>query len=276
MATSTTEAGKDMVRAHGSRIEALARLGYLGRAVVYFIIGGFALRAAVASGEPIGTEGAIRTVVGAQFGVVLLWALTASLAGFAIWRIVYGVMDPDRRGSGAKGWVIRIASILSAAIYAALALSTGRLALGLAASTGEKPHESLVKMAFEAGFGLWLTYAVAALLLVVGIVYAVRGFGASFDKYMVLPASTLPWLRWTCQAGLVARGLVFAVLAWLLYGGASSLSADATPGTEDALSAVLGWPYGHVLLALMGIGLVAFGVFGLAQARYRRIDVENA
>ena len=43
-----------------------------------------------------------------------------------------------------------------------------------------------------------------------------------------------------------------------------------TPGLETALDAMAGWPYGWLFLAATGIGLIAFGVYAFAEARYRR------
>jgi hypothetical protein len=39
------------------------------------------------------------------------------------------------------------------------------------------------------------------------------------------------------------------------------------------LAALLGQPFGPWLVALLGVGLAAYGAFSLAEARYRRVVV---
>ena len=44
------------------RFEWLARLGYAARGVVYLLVGWFAMMAAIGSGQPIDTKGALREI----------------------------------------------------------------------------------------------------------------------------------------------------------------------------------------------------------------------
>ena len=36
-----------------------------------------------------------------------------------------------------------------------------------------------------------------------------------------------------------------------------------------------GWSFGWLLLAIAGVGLIAFGIYGFAEAVYRRIEIEE-
>ena len=49
-----------------------------------------------------------------------------------------------------------------------------------------------------------------------------------------------------------------------------------TPGVEDALSFVQGLPFGGILLGAMGVGLMAFALYSILEAIWRRINVEDA
>jgi hypothetical protein len=42
-------------------------------------------------------------------------------------------------------------------------------------------------------------------------------------------------------------------------------------GVDGALRTLLQQPYGTVLALIASIALIAFGVYGLAEARYRRV-----
>ena len=47
--------------------------------------------------------------------------------------------------------------------------------------------------------------------------------------------------------------------------------AGAAKGLGGALRELAHQPYGHVVLGIVAAGLVAYGLFSLAQARYRRL-----
>ncbi|HET7408674.1 MAG TPA: DUF1206 domain-containing protein, partial [Paracoccaceae bacterium] len=131
----------------------------------------------------------------------------------------------------------------------------------------------LIGKAFDAGYGVWLTYAIAAIVVGVGAAHIYKGAKAGFERYMSIPARFRSWLRPTCRFGLIARGLTFLVIAFLMFRGASGYSGDETPGLERALDEISSWPYGWLLLSLTGLGLISFGVYAITEGIYRRIDV---
>jgi hypothetical protein len=80
--------------------------------------------------------------------------------------------------------------------------------------------------------------------------------------------------RWVTRAGQVgysARGVVFPIVGWGLLRAALSHNPGETRDTRDALIEIAGSGYGQVLLGLVAVGLLAFGLFMVASARYRAI-----
>jgi hypothetical protein len=75
--------------------------------------------------------------------------------------------------------------------------------------------------------------------------------------------------------GFAARGVVFLLIGGFLVLAALQSSSSEVRGLGGALEALQQQPYGWVLLALTAIGLFAFGLFGLVQARYRHIDAPD-
>jgi Domain of Unknown Function (DUF1206) len=89
-------------------IERLARVGYVAKALLYGTIGALAALAAFSSGgRTTDTRGAMGTLLGAPMGRALLAAIALGLLGYALWRLVEGALDPERRGSDVK--TLRIA-----------------------------------------------------------------------------------------------------------------------------------------------------------------------
>ena len=73
--------------------------------------------------------------------------------------------------------------------------------------------------------------------------------------------------------GIGARGVVFLVIGWFLVRAARQADASQASGVGDALRTVAAQPYGRWLLAVTGLGFIAYGLYEFANARYRRIAV---
>jgi hypothetical protein len=86
---------------HREALERGARLGYAAQGVVYLIVGGLAFLAATGrGGGTTDTRGALQSLLSQPFGRVLLALAALGLLGYALWRVMMGVRDPERGGSG--------------------------------------------------------------------------------------------------------------------------------------------------------------------------------
>ena len=73
------------------------------------------------------------------------------------------------------------------------------------------------------------------------------------------------------RVGTVARGIVFSVTGILVVAAAWTATAAKAGGIDQAFKTLLAQPYGTVLVAGLGLGLVVFGIYGLAEAAWRRV-----
>ena len=71
------------------------------------------------------------------------------------------------------------------------------------------------------------------------------------------------------RVGLVAKGVVYAVIAILAFRVASG-ARDLAPDKQGALQAIATRPLGGFLLALLALGLAGYALWRLAQAVYDR------
>ncbi|TFF22817.1 DUF1206 domain-containing protein [Jiella endophytica] len=256
-------------------LKSAARAGYAARGLVFLIVGYFSFRAAFASGEAMDTKDAIEVIAGSVFGTILLVAMVVALAAFSAWRLIQVLMDVDNHGTGAKGVFVRGGLLVSAFSYGALAFYAASLVIGLGSGGGEGGGGGAISAGYEAGFGIWLTYLIAAGMAGAAIAHFIKGAKAGFEKYMDIPEARRRILKPVCQFGLLARGVTFMVLAGLLATGAAEYSSGDTPGLDAALSEISGWSFGWLFLSLTGLGLIAFGVYCVAEAIYRRINMPD-
>jgi hypothetical protein len=74
-----------------------------------------------------------------------------------------------------------------------------------------------------------------------------------------------------CRVGIGARGVVFAVIGAFLTRAGFAHNADKAADTGEALTAIGQQPFGRWLLGAVAVGLIAYGVYEVVQARYRVI-----
>jgi hypothetical protein len=79
-----------------------------------------------------------------------------------------------------------------------------------------------------------------------------------------------PWVIGVSRFGIGARGLVFLAIAWLLGRAAGDHDPSRAGGIDDALQRLA--TLGRLPYAAIGAGLIAYGLYELLNARYRRIE----
>ncbi|KLK91977.1 membrane protein [Microvirga vignae] len=266
-----------MPRLSSNPVEVLARLGYGARGVVYGLVGCLALLAAIGSGgQTGGSRSALQTLLSQPLGQIWLVLIALGLFGFCIWRVVEALTDADHRGSDMKGWGVRIAHLISGAIYAGLGVSALRLALGRGSGGGEdQAAQDWTAWLMSKPFGLWLVGLIGLAVAATGLGFAWKAWRGDAAARLSLPADKRQWVISLGRMGFAARGVVFVIIGGFLILAALHGSSSEVHGLGGALQTLQQQPYGWVLLALTAIGLFAFGLFGLVQARYRHIDAPD-
>src|SRR6056297_2188263 len=181
MATPSPQQASQHVQraAHSDTVEKLARFGYAVKGVVYGLIGVLAIMAAFGSGgQTSGSRGVLDTIAGGPFGQVLLGLIAIGLFGYALWRFVQSIVDPDNKGTDAEGLVKRTGYFISGVIYAGLGIAAVRLLLGSGGGGGSNA-DSRTATLMEQPFGLWLVGLVGAITIGVGLYQLYKAYNAS-------------------------------------------------------------------------------------------------
>jgi hypothetical protein len=79
------------------------------------------------------------------------------------------------------------------------------------------------------------------------------------------------WAKRLGQFGIAARGVVFGVIGLFLMQAARQSDASEARGLGGALAALAAQPYGSWILGLVALGLIAYSLYSLVEAKYRRI-----
>lgn len=262
-----------------ARLTLLARLGFAARGVVYALVGWFAVDAAIRGGRPGDNQGAIASLADEPLGGVMLAVIAAGLLGYAIWRLLEAVFDPERLSQSAKGAARRAGYAVSGIAHLILAWSALRLAMGTGGDAGGRaPGDATARdwtaLLLEQPAGRVLVMAVAACILAAAVEQALKAWRGSFVDELGGGAALPEWVRSAGRLGYGARAVVFTLIAFFFAAAALHGNAGEAGGIGQALSMLQGQPGGKLLLGVVGLGLAAFGFYGFVEARFRRIKVE--
>ena len=256
-------------------IEQLARLGYASKAFIYATVGLLAGAAALNEGGTVtDTRGALRVILSHPFGNTVLFVLAVGLCGYSLWRVLDAVLDPDRRGTSAKGLGIRIGGAFRAIIYGALGVEAFRLARGLRATGGSDAKIRMWTATVMAWpLGEWLIGLIGLVTAGYGvseIVEAIREQEDDKRDLGSLRAGTRRLLNRISRFGVAARAVIIVALGILLVRAAVQHDPGQAEGIRGSMLEIVGRG-GRGALTFIALGLIAYAVDQALQARYRRI-----
>ena len=255
----------------------LARLGYAVKGIVYLVIGILAVQlAANRGGKATDQRGAIHIIYDQPFGRFLLIVVAIGLIAFALWSFIQAIFDTEGKGTKAKGIVARLG-------YAGVGVSYGLLAVGtiqLLTGTGNGGNSSTSSA--QNWTGVVLRYGIGvALIVIVGLgVIGVAGYlfyraySANFQQQLALQGVSRrlkQGLLFLGRLGYAALGVVFCIIGLFLVIAALQHNPNDAKGLDSALQVLLQQPFGPFLLAIVALGLIAYGAYSFVEARYRRI-----
>lgn len=263
---------QQLIYQRSSWIERLARFGYISKGVVYAIVGLLAAQAAFGSGgRTTDTQGALQVIVNQPFGQFLLALVAIGLIGYVIWRFVQAIKDPENKGTDAKGLAQRLGYAVNGLIYASLALSAVQIILGSDGGGNGNSTQDWTARLLSQPFGQWLVGIVGAFIIGLGFYEFYEAYSAKFRRklnFHDLDQRERNIVMGISRFGLFARGVVFCIIGWFLIQAATRFDASQAGGLDQALQTLAQQSYGPWLLGIVALGLVAYGIYQVIQARY--------
>ncbi len=256
-------------------VDGIARAGYVAKGIVYAAVGVLAGRVALGTGgKTTGTGGAVESIGAQPFGKVLLVLLALGLVGYALWKLVQGIMDPDDKGSDVGGLVRRAAYGGSALIYLGLAYSAGEELLGVEGQSTTLDQWTAYAMSYQPPLGQILVGLAGLGVISVGLYQFYAGVTARFrreiETYHMNEAAW--WALLAGRAGTAARAIVILLAGFFVVRAAWQSDPKETRGLGGALETLVRQPSGPYLLGVVAGGFILYGVFMLVVARYRDIE----
>ncbi len=256
-------------------VEAMVRLGFAARGLIYLVIGFLAI--GVANGgnsNQANQKGAISAINAQPFGHYLLIIVMVGLIGYAIWGLMKAFFDPLHVGSDAKGILQRIGFFISALTYGYLFFLVYGYVKGSGGSSGQSQQSVSGIMVHP--WGRILILAVGLILAIVGLIQIFMGFSRRFDKQFrpyALDRFQLLWVKRLGRFGTIARGVIYGIIGVLMVQAAVQANPSKAQGFNSAIQALAQQHNGQILLIIVALGLIAFGLYSMTGAiwfRFRR------
>ncbi|MFF0203933.1 DUF1206 domain-containing protein [Streptomyces sp. NPDC005017] len=262
--------------ARGDAVRVAARAGFVGRGVLYLLIGVLAVRIGLTGArEQADRGGALAEVASAPLGAVLLWALGAGLAGMSLWRLseaLFGAAGPKGDGKGK-----RLMAGVRFVFYGVTSFLVMSFAAGYRGSgAGETDRQSQDITGWLLGLpgGPWWTGAVSLAVLGAGLWIGVRAALRKYREHLTwsrLSHRQRRFMDVTGVAGGVGRGLVIAAVGFFGVKAALAFDPAEAKGMDNTIRSFAHTPAGPWLLIAVAAGLVLFGVFSFGQAAWRKV-----
>ena len=252
--------------------ELLSRAGFVARGLIYAIIGILALKLAFGHGGKLTDQkGALHTVANQPFGKVLLTLVAIGLGGYSLWRLVRAAIGRGPEGSD-KGFD-RVAAFASGIAYGVMCAFAVEILLGAGGGTGGNVKKSTAGvLGWPAG--TWIVGIAGVVLIGVALYQGYRGITKKFldeSKVEEMGPQMKKWISRLGTFGHLARMVVFGLIGVFVLKAAIDYTPSKAVGLDGALAKIVHHSYGPVLLGIVATGLIAFAVYSLSDARYRRI-----
>jgi hypothetical protein len=274
MSAATSHVRSSASRAADSKpLEYLARAGFVCYGVIHLLFAWVALQLAFGNSSQEGDQsGAMQKLAAQPAGKVLLIIVIVGMVALAIWQAFEAAVGES--GEQDKQAIAeRVISGIRAIVYLWLAWTGVKVVQGANASQAQGSKSKTSDLMAHTG-GRWLVGLIGLVVIGVGIGLFVYGITKKFQKHLNTQQMN-PTVRKTTRrlgmAGYGAKGVAYAIAGVLVVVAAVKYDPAKASGLDGALKTLASQSYGTWLLAVIAVGIAAFGIFCFSQARYRKV-----
>ncbi len=239
---------------------------------LYILIGWIAILVALGhSSHEADQQGALQLLAGQSYGLISLWLLGIGFAGYALWRLSEAAFGVTGDGNGAGP---RLKSLARAVIYGFFAYQSFKIISGAGGGSQAAKQEDLTASVMHHSGGQWLVGIAGLVIVIVGVILVLEGIRRKFLKYLQLSQlsprarTDRRMARRDRYRGARHRVRLAGVL---VIDAAVTYQPSKAGGIDKALLTLRSQPFGEFLLIIAALGLIIFGIYGLCEARWRRV-----
>ena len=250
-------------------VRMLARAGFVFIGLVHILIGVIALQLVQGRGGEADQSGAIGTLASKPGGGILLWAGAVACGALALWMLSEAFYGARSETESKKKVKEAATAVGKAVVFGFLAFTFAVFAAGGSKNSSQSASDFTAKL-MGAPAGVVFVIVVGLAIVAAGVFYAYRGVSRKFMEDLQDPGSARTAVEWLGTVGYAAKGVVLAAVGVLIVVAAATADPSKSSGLDGGLKALGSQPYGVFLLAAIAAGLICYGVYSMARARYGR------
>ncbi len=258
--------------AHSGALEWLTRAGFVGYGVTHLLLAWVAIEITLQRpADDADQSGALRVLASGTAGKLTVLLIAIGFAAMTLWQMLAAAVG-HREFSGGRRVFERVASVGRMLLYAYLGWTAWKVFKGSTAG-GDQQQQNVSDLLTRPN-GQAVVLVAGLVLALFGIALAVYGWQEQFQHHLrtgQMSPEVKKTTRWLGITGYVAKGVAYGVAGVLLVLAARSYDPAKARGLDAALRTLAAQPYGTLLLTVIAIGLAAFGLFCILQARYRKV-----
>jgi hypothetical protein len=259
--------------AHSDPFEWFARAGLAARGVVYVLMGWLAVKVATTGGgETANQQEVLKEIAQQDLGKVLLVLTAVGLAGYATWRLLRAALGHGPEDS--DGTFDRLGGLVSGIGYGLLCATAVGILIGAGGGDGGDEASQTTGGVLGWTGGVVLVFVFGAATIFEGLDQGYKAVSRKFlekSKTAEMSSTVKTWFTRIGVFGHLARMVVFVLIGYFLCRAALDYDAKEAVSLDGALSKLAQADYGPWLLGVVAFGLIGFGLYSLADARYRKV-----
>lgn len=266
--------------ATGDTAQLLARAGLVAKGITFGLVGVLAFGVAFGIGQKVEDRpGALQSLAETTLGRFLLGALAVGLGAYALWRFAQAALGEKLESGEDVNFFKRIGLVARGLLYAwffvmciSIFFNADEPVTG--GGSGSRNEDRATAMLLEQPLGRWLVAAVGLGIIGGGMFNLYRGLTQKFRKDLKEGQMEKEERQSYAVIGVIghlARALIFTLAGWFLVKAAWEYDPEEAIGLDGALRKLAEADYGDILLASTAVGLFAYGLFCVVQARYRTV-----
>ena len=238
-----------------------ARLGYGASGVLHLLLAYLTVQIALGGGgKEASQSGALETLAEEPLGQVLLWVIAVGFTLLALWQLTELVTRHEASDKAKAGGKL--------VLYSALAWTSFTFAMG-GRTSSNKQSKDFTRTLMDAPAGEVLVGLVGVAIIGIGGYHVYKGWREKFlEDLQEHPGR---WVVIVAKIGYIGKGIALGAVGVLFITAAIQQRAGKATGLDGALRSMRDLPAGTVILLGIALGLLAYGVYSFARARYARV-----
>lgn len=257
-------------QAHRSEwLDRAVQVGLVAYGIVHLMVAWLAAQLALGEkSENASNSGALHELAQQPMGGVLIWLIAIGMMLLVVWRVLEFAMGYQEETDDAKRWRKRAASLGKGILYAVLAWSAIKVAVGEGSKGGT---DSTTAKLMQLPGGQLIVGVVALAIIGYGCFLVYRGWSEKFTEHLDAQGQSgkdgSAYVMFG-KVGYIAKGVAIVIVGGLFGYAAITHDAKKSGGLDQALQTVLEQPFGQVLLIAIALGIACYGLFCFARAKH--------